>query len=182
AERVATTLGVQPSDGNPRNPARRMPSLEPAGRRPLVQTLRRAGIGLGTLMAAGLGVLAVKRIGVESIGDALLNATPTWMVAGFLLMCLSMLVRAEAWHAILRAALPGVRVRRRDVGRATMIGVLMSATLPARLGEPSRALVVARRVGNVRERLPVVIGTLVSQTVLNIGALVVLGADMFLMS
>jgi phosphatidyl-myo-inositol alpha-mannosyltransferase len=97
----------------------------------------------------------------------------------FALMCASMLVRAEAWHAILRAALPGTRVRRRDAARATMIGVLMSATLPARLGEPSRALIVARRVGRVRDRFPIVLGTLVSQTLLNILALVVLGAVMF---
>jgi phosphatidylinositol alpha-mannosyltransferase len=90
-----------------------------------------------------------------------------------------MLVRAEAWNAILRAALPGVRVRRRDTARGTMIGVLMSATMPARLGEPSRALIVARRVGRVRERLPIVLGTLVSQTLLNILALLVLGAVMF---
>jgi phosphatidylinositol alpha-mannosyltransferase len=60
-----------------------------------------------------------------------------------------------------------------------MIGVLMSATLPARLGEPSRALIVARRVGRVRERLPVVIGTLVSQTLLNLVALLGLGIVMF---
>ena len=60
-----------------------------------------------------------------------------------------------------------------------MIGVLMSATLPARLGEPSRALIVARRLGRVRERLPVVLGTIVSQTLLNLVALVVLGAVMF---
>ena len=60
-----------------------------------------------------------------------------------------------------------------------MIGVLMSATLPARLGEPSRALIVARRVGRVRDRFPIVLGTLVSQTLLNILALVVLGGVMF---
>ena len=36
----------------------------------------------------------------------------------------------------------------------TMIGVLMSATLPARLGEPSRALIVARRVGPGARPLP----------------------------
>jgi phosphatidylinositol alpha-mannosyltransferase len=94
-------------------------------------------------------------------------------------MCLSMLIRAEAWNAILRAAMPGVRVRRRDTARATMVGVLMSATLPARLGEPSRALIVARRVGRVRDRLPVVLGTIVSQTLLNILALVILGVVMF---
>ena len=53
-----------------------------------------------------------------------------------------------------------------------MIGVLMSSTLPARLGEPSRALIVARRTGRPRENLPVVLGTVVSQTVLNIVALI----------
>ena len=55
----------------------------------------------------------------------------------------------------------------------------MSATLPARLGEPSRALIVSRRLGRARERLPVVLGTLVSQTLLNVLALVILGAVMF---
>ena len=47
----------------------------------------------------------------------------------------------------------------------------MSATLPARLGEPSRALIVARRLGRARETLPVVLGTIVSQTLLNLLAL-----------
>ncbi|MEA2493789.1 MAG: phosphatidyl-myo-inositol alpha-mannosyltransferase, partial [Thermoleophilaceae bacterium] len=132
-QRIAVAAGIAPADGQPRSRARRLPSLEPGSRRPLVQTLRRAGVFAGGLLAAGLGLLAVQRIGLQSIGDALLNATPTWMVVGLALMCLSMMVRAEAWHAILRAALPGTRVRRRDVGRATMIGVLMSATLPALL-------------------------------------------------
>ena len=179
-ERVAVSLGIKPADGGPRAPARRLPSLEPGSRRPaILATLRRVGTIGGTLLAAGLGILAVQRIGPHAIGNALLNATPTWMILGFALMCLSMLVRAEAWHAILIAALPGVRVRRRDVGRATMIGVLMSATLPARLGEPSRALIVTRRLGRVRERLPVVIGSLVSQTMLNLVALACLGTVMF---
>jgi phosphatidyl-myo-inositol alpha-mannosyltransferase len=90
-----------------------------------------------------------------------------------------MLLRAEAWHAILRAALPGTRVRRRDTARATMVGVLMSATLPARLGEPSRALILSRRLGRMRERFPLVLGTMVSQTLLNLLALTLLGVVMF---
>ena len=105
-------------------------------------------------------------------------ATPVWVLAGLGVMCASMVLRAFAWHAILRAALPDARVRRRDALQGTFIGVLMSATLPARLGEPSRALVVARRLGRARERLPVVLGTIVSQTLLNILALVILGATM----
>jgi phosphatidyl-myo-inositol alpha-mannosyltransferase len=178
-DRIAVATGIRPADGAERAPARRLPTLEPGSRRPVLQTLRRVGVMAGGLFAAALGLLAVERIGVQAIGDALLGATPTWMVVGLALMCLSMMLRAEAWHAILRAALPGARVRRRDVGRATMIGVLMSATLPARLGEPSRALIVARRVGRVRERLPVVVGTLVSQTLLNLVALLALGTVMF---
>jgi phosphatidylinositol alpha-mannosyltransferase len=55
----------------------------------------------------------------------------------------------------------------------------MSATLPAHLGEPSRALIVARRSGRPRQNLPVVLGTIVSQTVVNVVALVILGAVMF---
>ena len=58
-----------------------------------------------------------------------------------------------------------------------MIGVLMSATLPARLGEPARALSLSRRTGRMRETFPVIVGTLASQTLLNIVALVLLGRD-----
>jgi len=90
-----------------------------------------------------------------------------------------MVLRAVSWHAILKAALPRSRVRMSDAAQGTFIGVLMSSTLPARLGEPSRALVVARRTGRPRENLPIVLGTVVSQTLLNIVALIVLGAIMF---
>src|SRR5438067_13872057 len=94
-------------------------------------------------------------------------------------MCAAMFARAISWHAILAAAPTWRRAKRRDAMQGTFIGVLMSSTLPARLGEPSRALVVARRTGRPRENLPVVLGTLVSQTLLNIVALVVLGSIMF---
>jgi phosphatidylinositol alpha-mannosyltransferase len=90
-------------------------------------------------------------------------------------MALSLFFRAASWYAIVRAALPNRPVRRRDVTSATMIGVLMSATLPARLGEPARAMTLARRIGRMRETFPVLLGTLVSQTVLNIVALALLG-------
>jgi phosphatidylinositol alpha-mannosyltransferase len=179
AQKVAVRTGLKPADGGPRAPARRLPTLEPGRRRPILHTLRRGAIALGMLGAIAVALLALRRIGVASIADALLNAAPTWMIVGFGLMCASMMLRAEAWHATLRAALPGVRVRRRDATRGTMIGVLMSATLPGRLGEPSRALIMARRLGRVRERLPVVVGTLVSQTLMNLFALAVLGSVMF---
>jgi phosphatidylinositol alpha-mannosyltransferase len=102
-----------------------------------------------------------------------------WVVIALALMCAAMAARGIAWHAILRAALPGFRVKPSDAMQGTFIGVLMSATLPARLGEPSRSLIVARRVGRPVETLPVVLGTIVSQTLLNLIALAILGTVMF---
>ena len=52
-----------------------------------------------------------------------------------------------------------------------MIGVFMSAVLPGRIGEVGRAIVLSRRLGGVSGHLPVVVGTLFSQTLLNIVAL-----------
>ena len=154
AARVALRAGFRPADGLPRRPPRRMPSIEPelpaTGRRRATRVARRVGAVAAGVAGIGLGALALDRIGIDSIIQALLAATPWWVLVGFALMCLSMLARAESWHAILRAALPGVRVRRRYATRGVMIGVLMSATLPARLGEPSRAFIVARRLGRVR--------------------------------
>jgi phosphatidylinositol alpha-mannosyltransferase len=124
-------------------------------------------------------VLAVEHIGLSRIGDALVRSSPPWVLFGLALMCASMLLRAVSWHAILKAALPEARVRMTDAVQGTTIGVLMSATLPARLGEPSRALIVARRLGRARDRLPVVLGTVISQTLINVVALVILGAVMF---
>ena len=92
-------------------------------------------------------------------------------------MAISLFFRAASWYWIARAALPNRPVRRRDVTSATMIGVLMSATLPARLGEPARALALARRTGRMRETFPVLLGTLVSQTMLNLVALVAARRD-----
>jgi len=181
-ESISARLGFTPADGR-RVPAKRLPTLEPvplAGTvRPELRLARRAAFAVLGLAVVLLAVVAVRRIGVQRIGDSLLAATPTWVLFALGLMCLSMVLRGLAWHAILRAALPLARVRRIDALQGTFVGVLMSATLPARLGEPSRAFVVARRIGRAREHLPIVLGTIVSQTLLNVCALVVLGITMF---
>ena len=107
--------------------------------------------------------------------DSIVRSDLTWVLVACALMALSLFFRAASWYWIVRAALPNRPVRRRDVTSATMIGVLMSATLPARLGEPARAMTLARRIGRMRETFPVLLGTLVSQTMLNIVALALLG-------
>ncbi|HEX2102081.1 MAG TPA: flippase-like domain-containing protein [Solirubrobacteraceae bacterium] len=182
AERAQVFLGRAAADLRPVVAAQRLASLEPAppeARSPLRRNLRRAAIGLAGIAGGALSWLALQRIGLDQIGQSLVAATPWWVVVALGLMCLSMAVRAAAWHAIMRAAMPQARLRMADALQGTFIGVLMSATLPARLGEPSRALIVARRSGRPREHLPTVIGTIVSQTLLNVVALLILGGVMF---
>ena len=182
-QRAGVFLGAVPADLGPRRPAeRRLPSLEASkreGRDRRRAAARKAVIGLAALAAGFLALLALQRIGLDQIGDSLLRATPTWVLLGLGLMCASMVVRGVAWHAILTAAMPEARLRRSDALQGTFIGVLMSATLPARLGEPSRALIVARRTGRPRDHLPTVVGSIVSQALLNVVALVGLGIVMF---
>jgi phosphatidylinositol alpha-mannosyltransferase len=182
-ERVAVRIGMRSADLKPHVPARRLPSLEPktaaARRAGAFALLRRGGLAAISLGGAVLALLALQKIGLASIATALLRSSPAFVLIALAIMCGSMVLRAFSWYAILLAAIPKTRIRLSDAAQGTFIGVLMSSTLPARLGEPSRALVVARRTGRPREYLPVVLGTLVSQTLLNIVALAVLGSVMF---
>lgn len=181
AERASLRHGLLPRDGLPRVPARRLPSLQapqPVPHRAL-RVLSRGGLALTSLAGIALALLALRKIGVERVIESLVASSPGLVAAGVGVMCASMFVRGIAWHAILRAAPTWRPARRRDALQGTFIGVLMSATLPARLGEPSRALIVARRIGRARETLPVVLGTMVSQTLLNLLALAILGGVMF---
>jgi phosphatidylinositol alpha-mannosyltransferase len=181
--RAATRLGAIASDGQPRRPASRsLPSLErsrPTRRARAVGGARRLGLALLVLAGLVLAGLALRRIGPGQIVTTLLTSSPDWVLLGLGLMGFSTVLRAIAWHAILRAALPRSTVRLRDALQGTFIGVLMSATLPARLGEPSRSLIVARRLGRPRETLPAVLGTMVAQTLINLLALLVLGVCVF---
>jgi phosphatidyl-myo-inositol alpha-mannosyltransferase len=179
AESVARRTGLVRIDGGPRRPAKRLPSLEPApadergwGRR----AARKIAVAVAGVLGLLLTALAAQRIGVDRVATSIIDSDVKWVLVACGLMVSAMFARAASWVAIARAALPGRHVRRRDVTSATMIGVLMSATLPARLGEPARAMVLSRHVGRMRETFPVLIGTLISQTAINILALVLLGA------
>ncbi len=178
AERAVHWMGLKSADGKRPSPPRRLPSLDP----PLARSgsrkrrvARRAGLGVAGALGVGLTALAAQKIGVDNVIASIVRSDLTWVLVACGLMALSLFFRAASWYGIVRAALPNRPVRRRDVTSATMIGVLMSATLPARLGEPARAMTLARRIGRMRETFPVLLGTLVSQTFLNIVALALLG-------
>src|SRR4249919_1971787 len=177
-EEFARRTGLIRIDGGPKEPAKRLPSLEPTlhdapgrGRR----VARKAGVAVASILGLGLTALAARRIGMGQVASNIIDSDLKWVLIACVLMVAAMFARAASWVAITRAALPQYHVRRRDVTSATMIGVLMSATLPARLGEPARAGVLSRHIGRMPATFPVLIGTLVSQTALNILALALLG-------
>ncbi len=178
SERFAHWAGLRPADGGPRRPAERLPSLDPAPARAGNRgraVARRLGLAVAGVMGVGLTLLAAQKIGIDNVVESIVRSNLTWVLIACALMASSLFFRAASWYWIARAALPNRPIRRRDVTSATMIGVLMSATLPARLGEPARAMTLARRSGRMRETFPVLLGTLVSQTMLNLVALVLLG-------
>ena len=107
---------------------------------------RRAGIVLLALLVGGLVAFALSRLDLNRIGHALITATPGWIVLALVLMGLSLLLRSVAWHETLRAALPATRIGWIAVVRATMIGVMASAVFPGRIGEPTRMVVLTRRL------------------------------------
>ncbi len=130
---------------------------------------------LVVLLMIGLVVFALTRLDLARVGHALITASPGWIVLAVALMGCSLLFRSVSWHEVLRAALPDAVIRWGAVIRATMIGVMASAVFPGRIGEPTRVLVLTRRLdGSRRMLLPVVAGTVFSQTLMNLLALAVL--------
>ena len=177
-EAAGRRLGLTPVDGGKPRPAERLPRLDPEPAKAIGRhrTKRRIALGVAGLLGIALTAIAASRIGLHDVVRNIVRSDSTWVLVALALMSASLFMRAGSWYASVRSALPSRPVRRRDATSATMIGVLMSATLPARVGEPARAMVLARRIGRMRETFPVLLGTLVSQTVMNIGALVLLGA------
>ncbi len=154
--------------------------MSPAKDRPRRRALRHTGIIVATLIVAGLVALALSRLGLHRIGNALISAAPGWIALALALMGLSLVLRAISWRVILEAALPDTRIAWPPVVRATMIGVMTSAVFPGRLGEPTRVVVLSRRLdGPYRRLLVIVAGTVFSQTLVNLVALVILAAITF---
>jgi phosphatidyl-myo-inositol alpha-mannosyltransferase len=141
---------------------------------------RRAALLVAILLLAGVLAFALSHLGLHRIGSALTSAQPGWIVLALALMGLSLLLRAGSWHEVLRAALPDIPIAWVPVVRATMIGVMASAVFPGRIGEPTRMLVLTRRLpGSSRRQLPIVAGTVFSQTLINLLALAILATVTF---
>ncbi len=163
------------------DPEHPRPRRRSQGRRSIPPTTTgRAGLAIVALLLAGLVAYAVSRLNLARVGHALITATPGWIVLALALMGLSLLLRSVSWHEALRAALPDTRIGWVPVARATMIGVMASAVFPGRIGEPTRIVVLSRRLdGSQRRLLPIVTGTVFSQTLINLLALAILASVTF---
>lgn len=127
-------------------------------------------------MLAGLVVLGATNLDLSRIGEALRRVNAGWIALGLALMAGAFCARAESWFAVLAAALPHSpeaehALDRGTVRRALLIGMAGSTAAPGRLGEAVRAWIVARRVGQPSRTFATVLGTVVSQTFLNLLAL-----------
>jgi phosphatidylinositol alpha-mannosyltransferase len=140
----------------------------------------RTGLVAAAILLAAVLAFALSRLDLPHVAHTLISASPGWIVLALALMMLSLLARAGSWQAVLRAALPGFHIAWSAVTRATMIGVMASAVFPGRLGEPTRILVLSRRLdGPTSHTFPVVAGTVFSQTIINLAALGILAAVTF---
>jgi phosphatidylinositol alpha-mannosyltransferase len=149
-------------------------------RAPRRRLQRRAGIVVAALLLAAILAFALSQLGLHRVGHALASATPGWILLALALMSLSLLLRAISWHEVLRAALPRTAIPWPPVIRATMIGVMGSAVFPGRIGEPTKVLVLSRRLeGSTRRLLAVLAGTVFSQTLINLFALAILATITF---
>ncbi len=137
--------------------------------------LKHLAILVLVLVLAGLVVFALSRLELQRVGHSLATASPGWIALALVLMSLAMLMRSVSWQQTLRAALPDTPMPWGPVVRALMIGVMASALVPARIGEPSRVLVLSRRLeGRTSRLVPIVAGTVFSQTLINLLALAIL--------
>jgi phosphatidylinositol alpha-mannosyltransferase len=123
---------------------------------------------------AGLVVLGATKLDLDTIGHALGRVNAGWIVLALVLMAAAFCARAESWFAVVRAAVRGESIDRGPVRRALLIGMAGSAVAPGRLGEGARAWIVSRRLGQPSRTFATVLGTVVSQTFLNLLALALL--------
>jgi phosphatidylinositol alpha-mannosyltransferase len=141
---------------------------------------RRLGLIAAAVVLAGILAFGIANLGVPKVLSTLASANLAWVAAALALMMLSLFMRAVSWHEVLRAALPETRIGWAPVVRATMIGVMGSAVFPGRVGEAARVLILTRHLdGPARRNIPVVAGTVFSQTLINILALAILGIATF---
>lgn len=132
---------------------------------------RRLAAGLlGPLISAGAIVIVLQSVDIGQTAEALGDTRLLVLAPCLVLVAAGIALRAKRWQRLLvPAANRSVPVRR--ITPIVLIGYLANAVLPARLGEPIRAYLLARREGlNAFE----VLGTALLERILDVAVLAVM--------
>jgi len=123
------------------------------------------------MSVAALALLALTLDLGEAL-DVLRAASPRPLMLVLGVVALQVLVRAARWRLLLPRRPDGLRPALGATVSALLVGYLASGVLPARLGEPIRALVVARS-----QRLSVggALGAVILERVIDLAVLAVIG-------
>jgi len=129
--------------------------------------MRRASLStLGLLVSAAAIFIVVRSVDLGGTIDTLRTAQGGLIVAALPLVAVGIVLRSWRWQRLIRSAGRTVPVLR--IVPVLLIGYLGNAVLPARLGEPIRAYLLARR-----ERLSAahVFGTALLERIVDLAAL-----------
>jgi glycosyltransferase 2 family protein len=108
--------------------------------------VRRAGIGaVGLLLSAGAVALLIAIVDLQATWQALRGTNLAWLAATLLMIPAQILLRSMRWRLLLPRRPDGHRASVLRVAPVLMAGYTGNLLLPARLGEPVRAYLVARR-------------------------------------
>jgi len=120
------------------------------------RTLRRSLIWIGLAVSLVFTYLALRDVDLGVFVDGLAESNYAWLVPSFLVLAAAVFVRALRWRLLFA-------VERRppvtDALKALLVGYLFNNILPARAGDPIRALVLHQRTGIARGEALGTVGT-----------------------
>lgn len=133
-------------------------------------TRRRVSAAIGLVISAIAIVVVVGAIDVRETGQILTDASPLPLLAIIVIVGVQVTVRAWRWSFLLPAGAGGRRLSPWRLLPPLLVGYLGNAILPARLGEPMRAVLAGRR-----ERIGVTeaLGSVVLERVIDVATLAV---------
>ncbi len=97
---------------------------------------------IGILISAAFLYLAVRKVDIHGLGEALRNADYIFIVPVVFLILFSVTMRSVRWRYLMR---PVKEIGFRSLASATFIGLMANNVLPARLGEFVRAYAIGEK-------------------------------------
>jgi uncharacterized protein (TIRG00374 family) len=101
--------------------------------------------GVGLLVSLGALWLVLHSVDLGASVKLLAGANLVPIVAGLVVIATQVVLRSIRWRLLLPSPPSGGRIQIRRIVPVLLVGYLGNAVLPARLGEPIRAYLVARR-------------------------------------